>query len=360
MLNILGLLIWVVPTLIIVGIIIIVVLAVGKHRGGLTDNKNWYLKIFLSRENALCQLFFLLAAIFLSLTLLAFNRDLGDPLSWRTIIFFSALVAFIGGYYFKALYSITLGLLGLIGWWAIQAVEWMVGRDDENIGLLVGLSLIALLLYVLGRIHDQNVKMKRLASIYSLLGLISITAILFFESTKPGLDVLGELTSGSSIFASWQIAISAFFLLLALGASLFYCLNKKLISATEAGAIVILAIFFSIIAFVPEQNMFANRVNSSKTMLSSAGILWAVIFNILLFLELLGIIFLGYYKRENRLINLGAILFFLLIVVKYFDWFFTFLDKSLFFIGAGILLFVVGFLMEKGRRRIISAIKYDN
>jgi len=46
-----------------------------------------------------------------------------------------------------------------------------------------------------------------------------------------------------------------------------------------------------------------------------------------------------------------------LIFVKYFDWFFTFLDKSVFFISAGVLLFVVGWLMEKGRRYMLAEIE---
>ena len=65
---------------------------------------------------------------------------------------------------------------------------------------------------------------------------------------------------------------------------------------------------------------------------------------------------MGYVKKEKWLINLGAAFLFMLIIVKYFDWFFTFLDKSIFFIGAGILLFIVGWLMEKGRRNILQNI----
>jgi len=68
---------------------------------------------------------------------------------------------------------------------------------------------------------------------------------------------------------------------------------------------------------------------------------------------------LGYLKRENWLINLGAFFIFILIFVKYFDWFFAFLDKSIFFISAGILLFVVGWFMEKGRRYLLSTIKKE-
>ena len=79
----------------------------------------------------------------------------------------------------------------------------------------------------------------------------------------------------------------------------------------------------------------------------------------MLFSEIVGIIFLGYFNNKNFFINLGIVFMSILIFVKYFDWFFAFLDKSIFFIGAGTLLFVVGWFMEKGRRYMLSAIKKE-
>jgi len=133
-------------------------------------------------------------------------------------------------------------------------------------------------------------------------------------------------------------------------------------SSFELFAVFALALFFGITALLPEQNMFVQTTRSynlyySGNELSSTGVLWAITYNFAIFFELLGLIITGYLRRETWLINFGALFLFLLIIVKYFDWFFTFLDKSIFFIGAGILLFVVGWFMEKGRRYMISNIK---
>jgi len=43
-------------------------------------------------------------------------------------------------------------------------------------------------------------------------------------------------------------------------------------------------------------------------------------------------------------------------IFQYFNYF-KFLNKSLFFLGGGILLFVLGYFMEKGRRKYIEKIK---
>ena len=132
-------------------------------------------------------------------------------------------------------------------------------------------------------------------------------------------------------------------------------------SPFEVLAVLALAALFGIIALLPQQTMFAQAGRSYEIYgggeLSGSGTLWAFIFNFVVFFELLGLMFSGYIRQESWLINLGALFLFLLIVVKYFDWFFTSLDKSIFFIGAGIFLFVVGWFMEKGRRYMISGIK---
>ena len=74
----------------------------------------------------------------------------------------------------------------------------------------------------------------------------------------------------------------------------------------------------------------------------------------------MGVIFVGYGRKEKWLINLGIFFLFIFILVKYFDWFFDFLDKSVFFIGAGVLLFAVGWFMGKGRRYMLSEMKNKN
>ncbi|MFA4872065.1 MAG: hypothetical protein WC610_03360 [Patescibacteria group bacterium] len=303
-----------------------------------------------------------MAVFFLGVTLLAFNRDLGDPFSWRTILFITSTLGLVSAYYFKALYSLAFGLIGITTWWGAQAAEWIQGKDIRTSAILTGLAFVALLFYSLGHFHEREMKWKRFALVYLVLGIISITGVLFFLSTKPGLSVLGDMTKGVLFFGSWQITLSLLIFLAALVGVALYTMAKKLASPFEFLAVLLLTLLFGIIALLPQQSMFLQaggsyNFYSGGQELSSSGILWALIFNFVVFFELLGLIFSGYLRRETWLINLGALFLFLLIIVKYFDWFFTFFDKSIFFIGAGILLFAVGWFMERGRRYIISDIK---
>lgn len=319
--------------------------------------KEWQIRLTLS------EIFLLLSVLFLGVTLLAFNRDLDSPLSWRTILFLTSIIGFLGAYYFKVIYTLAFSLIGIMSWWAVQAMEWIQGRDIKTSAILTGLSFIALSFYSLGHFHEKEPKYKQFALVYLIPGIIFITGALFFFSSKQGLGVLGDMTKGVAFFGSWQINLSLLFFFISLVGITLYSTSKKSIFAAEAVAVLLLTALFSITALLPQQSMFIQVGNYSSyysgNELSSNGVLWAIIFNVAVFFELLGLIFSGYLRREEWLINLGTVFLFLLIIIKYFDWFFTFLDKSIFFIGAGILLFVVGWFMEKGRRYVIANIKAE-
>lgn len=367
--------IYLTPLLILIGLIVYFIIRASIRASREKGEKGVKVQIFLSKEDIVSQFFFLFSVSFLGVTLLAFNKDLGEPLTWRTILLITSVIGVVIAYYFKVIYTLAVSLIGLAGWWGAQAVEWSQGKDIKETVLFSGLLFIYTIFYLLGRAHEKEIKFKRVSIVYSILGLIPITGALFFLSTKYGLEVLEDITQGTSFFSSWEITLSLFIFLIFLVGILVYTLSKNLVFKSEAAAIGFLVVLFCVIALIPEQTMFLqisfcsylgqNYLDRNDyacftgTGLSPTGILWAFFFNVLIFLELVGIIFLGYLKRENWLINLGLFFIFTLIFVKYFDWFHPLLDKSIFFIGTGILLFVVGWFMERRRRylHLLSTIK---
>jgi len=327
-----------------------------------SQDKEWYLRIALSKEDAVSQLFLLLSFFFLGVTLLAFNHNFGEPLSWLAILFITSAIGLIIAYYLKTIYTLLFSLVGITGWWEAQAAQWIDGKDIKTSALFAGSSFLSLIFYSLGHLHEKQMKFKRFAFIYLILGIIGITKALFSLSTELGNDIIGGMTKGASFFGSWQLTLSLFVFLVSLVGATLYAAAQKRLFPFEMIAVFALTCLFGIIALLPEQTMFVQAGRSYNSYygsneLSSSGVLWSLIFNFAIFFELLGLIFSGYLRRETWLINLGALFLFLLIIDKYFDWFFTFLDKSIFFIGGGILLFVVGWFMEKGRRYMISNIK---
>lgn len=346
--------------LIVIGVIIYLISHHRKDRKiSLEQDKNWYLRFSLCEEDTVSQLFLLISFSFLGATLLAFNKDLGGLVSGKTILLLISIIGLAGSYYFKLLYTFLFSLIGLVSWWGAQGFDWIKEGNIKGTALFVGFLLIALIFYILGRLHQKEFKFKRFALIYLILGIVFITGSLFILSTKIGLEFFERITEGMSFFVSWQISISLFILVSSFIALAIYTTTEKLISTPEIFGIAIIFLLFLVIVFLPNDKLFFDSSISGFSFgdFTAIGAWWAVIFNIITFFEILGLIFSGYLRREEWLINLGSLFLFLLIAVKYFDWFFTFFDKSLFFIGAGILLFVVGRFMEKGRKYMISNFK---
>ena len=222
--------------------------------------------------------------------------------------------------------------------------------------------LLALLWYVLGRIHERYAPLKRFSMVYSILGILFVTGIFFIFSTTEGLRGLERMTDGTTLFTSAPLAITVFLLLLAIAGAAVYAMVYKTMTIPEVVAVAIALALTLAIGFASDLDLVNGSYRFGRVgseILTSQGMLWAVLLNVAVFAELVGLVFLGYRLREEWYINLGAVLLLIFIFVKYFDWFFTFLDKSVFFIIAGVLLFLLGWLMERGRRMMIAGMKQE-
>lgn len=335
----------------------------GNPASSPVNDENWYLQLSLSKEDTVSQFLMFISIFLFGVTLLSINRDLNNPLSWKSIILISTVVGFLVAYFYKLIYTLAFSTIGLLSWWGTQSYEWIETFKIKPAAYLASLVLILLLFFTLGRVHEKQVKFKRFAMVYFMIGLLGFTAIIFYFSTKMGLSTLADATEGKLFVSSWQFNLSMLVLLGGLIGSLIFTIYNKLVSFGEVLAIILFATLFLTISFLPGLKLFDYSVNdpyylqNSSKALNQLGVVWAIIFNVLTFFEVLGFILLGYFRKEIWLINLGVVILFLLVIIKYFDWFFTFLDKSVFFIGAGIILFVVGFAMERGRRMMLSSIK---
>jgi hypothetical protein len=73
--------------------------------------------------------------------------------------------------------------------------------------------------------------------------------------------------------------------------------------------------------------------------------------NLLLFGGTVGWIILGIRLRSQMVVNLGLTVFIVHMLTRYFDLFFSAMNRSLFFILGGLLLLSGGFFLERNRRR---------
>lgn len=292
-------------------------------------------------DSRLHEFFLLLFVFFAGVAALGLNADFGDPISWRILLFAMSVLGIGVAYYFKTVLSLVFSLIMLFVWWAAQAGVWLAPAGIEPMTLYVGNVLYAAILVALGRIQH------RFAPVYSFFGIVFLIGSLFFFSMEDGLRALVDMSSGTSLFGSWQMIVAYAVLLCGLG----FAMVRARMPVYENVAVSAHVVFYLFLLALPPFSLFVGYQG-----LSSGGLWVAILFNVLTLAQLVGVIALGYHRRESWTINLGVVGMFLFILVKYFDWFFSFLDKSVFFIGAGLLLFGVGWLMERTRRRMIADI----
>jgi uncharacterized membrane protein len=79
--------------------------------------------------------------------------------------------------------------------------------------------------------------------------------------------------------------------------------------------------------------------------------------NILLLSSIGGLAYTGLNRIQSAgLVNVAVVFFVIDVIARYFDFFYTMMNRSLFFIIGGIILMVVGSMAETGRRKLIEGL----
>lgn len=84
---------------------------------------------------------------------------------------------------------------------------------------------------------------------------------------------------------------------------------------------------------------------------SAAGQM-ALAFNLLFFAALVWLVFHALHSGERTLLNFSFLFFAAWLLSRYFDTFWTLLDRSMFFIAGGLVLIAGGYFLEQQRRKL--------
>lgn len=82
----------------------------------------------------------------------------------------------------------------------------------------------------------------------------------------------------------------------------------------------------------------------------------ALLFNLLFFAGLVWLVYAGIHLNDRFLVNLTFVFFALVVLARYFDTFWTLMNRSFFFMAGGLLLLVGGYALERGRRKVTGQI----
>lgn len=241
-----------------------------------------------------------------------------------------------------------LAILAAVGWYGFQLAAW---RIDSAGAAVVGLAAFVpygLLLLSLGELQRSFRSTERFSAAFVQLGLLVALIPLWVFSFGDfwrtlSSDQASPIAGGSTEANLAQLHLSfALFAVLALLLTLWAVRRLgPARSAMAVGAGIALLGASSLVAlFHPFQDPRVYAIVFNGVIL--AGVLWAVV--------------VGLWTRRESFINLGLAFFVLLVFGRYFDFLFSFMDRSLAFILAGVLLLGGGYLLERSRRRLLERI----
>lgn len=248
--------------------------------------------------------------------------------------------------------SSYIAILVAIAWYGYQLSAWHIERLGA--ASLIGLAAFipyGLLILGLGEFQGSFARTRPFSIPFVRLGLVAIFAMLWIfsfadlwrsvGSMRAGADGLGD-TGTASLY------LNASFLLFSAAAIALFALSVRRLgidraSILESAGAAALLLSSLLVVFHP----FADAAQ------------YALTFNALLLAAVVWAIVLGIWTRREALVNIALCFFVLVVVARYFDFFFSFMDRSLAFIGGGLVLLAGGYLLERSRRRLLLSIRTE-
>lgn len=245
--------------------------------------------------------------------------------------------------------SITISCIiwAICVWWLFASShEWQ--RYGPSPSIFIGFLLLGLALYAIGSAHSYFEPTAQYKLTYQRKGVISALIASFILSIPDFLREghyywLEQSKSGERKLLLLFIACAV-----AVGVAAVLGMRRGLRRRTmhgELGALIVLTLFPLL--------WILNPVNLYK----EEGWLrvYAVLFNIILFGGAIGVILVGYINGHRSYLYIGSFFIAIGILARYFDAFFRFLPKSLFFIGGGIILLILSLILGRKVRKIAQS-----
>lgn len=352
-------LIWLILTLGIIGLVIWGVWTAVAKRTKLRGFSD-----FMLDSKTLSELYYALGFGFGELGVLALNRDLGTLLPLQYISLASGMVILALGIRLRLMLSTLMGIVMLSSWWIYKVQDLTNGSKEEDIVMAITIGGLFVFFAIIGRILRKSMSFKPVGTVLTVIGTLATVLYLFLISTE---DTLTSILKDLSRVTMYDLAPTLLVLVpvVAIVLVVMWAIQKKCITQYETiSAITLVGIFIVLYTF---GRLFTEQGTTSdwgyrytSTVLTQLGFIMAFILNAFSLLYILFLLFTGYSRRETVTVNAAVLFLVIFLIVKYFDWFYDFFDKSIFFIGAGVLLFAVGFGMERGRRAVLKSMRSES
>lgn len=268
---------------------------------------------------------------------------------WPFLILWVSFLPLIWRHHFRA--ALHVALIALLFWslYAYGTGDFVFGGASRKVYLVQFFFLAYLTVFLLGMVcatYDRFTFFAGPLQRYGAFAVLTSAWALTFPYLQSGR--WSQYASETRRLAASGEWLALTFIALALVVTVSFWHRARTISVDRPaylrwgqgliGAIVILLI----------ANLFFGGHHGGAV---------AIAFNLAFFAGLIWLIYAGMHTGDRFLVNIAFVFFGLTLLARYFDTFWTLLNRSYFFMIGGLLLIAGGYLMERKRRQISADIR---
>ena len=274
----------------------------------------------------------------------AYNVDVNDP----RLMLFWFLGVFPLVYIVKSQPIQFLGVLLFLLAVGFRLPDWLdpISRGEAILGASLFL-ILGLLILAIGRLKEEVPLLRPYSEVFQLVGLITALGAVFvftfkdvFDSFDRGLYIQGETELG---YRAMIAAAGALTLALVLAAAWLHRRREREFTIVGAEGVVIAILLAA-----------AYVVLGVDT---GGEVVYALAFNALFAIAVLGVLVSGYLRGREARVNIALAFISIDVIARYFEYSWDLLDRSFIFVVAGVILLLGGFLVERGRQKMLERIR---
>jgi len=273
-----------------------------------------------------------------------YNIDVNDP---RLMLFwFLGVLPLV--YIVKSQPIQFLGVLLFFLAVGFRVPDWIEGisRGEAVLGASLFLVL-GLFILSLGRIKEEITALRDYSEVFELMGLMTALGAVFllsfrgvYESFDQGLYIQGDADVAFRVLIG---AAGVLTLALAVATTWLHRRNEAQFTLNGIEGVVIAVLLAAAYVVIGVNN--------------GGEVFYAVVFNALLALVLLGVLVSGYMRGREQWVNIGLGFIGINVIARYFEYSWDLLDRSFIFVAAGVILLLGGYLVERGRQMMLERIR---
>ena len=226
-----------------------------------------------------------------------------------------------------------------------RLAHWLTQAADADAFILSCVLYLALgaLLYAIGRSKSLSEEWEQMGGLFRAIGAIVGFGALYLLTFHDPIEEAGRIEGAD--YRYWSLTYAASAIAVAGMIGLEWWRSRRGASSitepVEIATVVLLLAASQALARVP--------VDWEP--------LYPIVMNALFALAALGLMVTGYLQGREGRVNLALGLIALFVISRYFEYSTTLFDLSLVFVGAGFILLAGGFLLERGRRRMLASMR---